>query len=90
MEKLVLLLLILLGWFQYSFWLGENGIYDYKRINENIILQQEYNSKIKKVNSQLIIEIEDLNCNLDAIEERARSELGMIKPGETFYRFIQE
>lgn len=41
-------------------------------------------------NEQLFAEINDLNDGQDAIEERARTELGMIKPGESFYRMVKE
>ncbi|CAI2158855.1 MULTISPECIES: cell division protein FtsB [Serratia] len=90
MGKLTLLLLALLGWLQYSLWLGKNGIHDYVRVNDDVVAQQSNNAKLKARNDQLFAEIDDLNGGQEAIEERARNELGMIKPGETFYRLVPE
>ena len=90
MGKLTLLLLVLLGWMQYSLWLGKNGIHDYTRVNEDVAVQQSSNAKLKARNDQLFAEIDDLNGGSEAIEERARNELGMIKPGETFYRLVPD
>lgn len=90
MGKLTLLLLALLGWLQYSLWLGKNGIHDYVRVNEDVAAQQSNNAKLKARNDQLFAEIDDLNGGQEAIEERARNELGMIKPGETFYRLVPD
>ncbi|MGF6193265.1 cell division protein FtsB [Serratia sp. 2723] len=90
MGKLTLLLLALLGWLQYSLWLGKNGIHDYVRVNDDVVAQQSSNAKLKARNDQLFAEIDDLNGGQEAIEERARNELGMIKPGETFYRLVPE
>ncbi|WJV53088.1 cell division protein FtsB [Pectobacteriaceae bacterium CE90] len=90
MGKLTLLLLIILGWLQYSLWLGKNGIHDYVRVKDSVSVQQENNAKLKSRNEQLFAEIDDLNGGQEAIEERARNELGMIKPGESFYRLVPD
>ncbi len=90
MGKLTLLLLVLLGWLQYSLWLGKNGIHDYSRVTEEVASHQEVNAKLKSRNDQLFAEIDDLNGGSEAIEERSRDELGMIRPGETFYRLVSE
>ena len=86
MGKLTLLLLALLVWLQYSLWFGKNGIHDYSRVNDDVAAQQATNAKLKARNDQLFAEIDDLNGGQEAIEERARNELSMTKPGETFYR----
>ncbi|WP_114196023.1 cell division protein FtsB [Edaphovirga cremea] len=90
MGKLTLLLLVLLGWLQYSLWLGKNGVHDFVRVKDDVELQQANNAKLKSRNDQLFAEIDDLNGGQEAIEERARNELGMIKPGETFYRLVPD
>jgi cell division protein FtsB len=90
MEKLTLLLLALLSWLQYSLWLGKNGIHDYVRVNEDIVAQRSNNVKLKARNDLLFAEIDDLNEGQEALEERARNEMGMIKPGETFYRLVPD
>ncbi|ATO34437.1 Cell division protein FtsB [Dickeya dianthicola] len=90
MGKLSLLLLILLGWLQYSLWLGKNGVHDYVRVKDDVAAQQANNVKLKSRNEQLFAEIDDLNGGQEAIEERARNELGMTKPGESFYRLVAD
>ncbi len=90
MGKLTLLLVVLLGWLQYSLWLGKNGIHDYNRMKDIVAREQSSNAKLKSRNDRLFAEINDLNDGSEAIEERARSALGMIKPGETFYRLVPE
>ncbi|AFH93003.1 TPA: cell division protein FtsB [Providencia stuartii] len=90
MGKLTLLLIAVLAWTQYSLWLGKNGIHDYVRVKDDVAAQEIINSRLKVRNEQLFAEINDLNDGQDAIEERARTELGMIKPGESFYRMVKE
>ena len=75
---------------QYSLWLGKNGIHDYTRVSDDVVVQQANNAKLKARNDQLFAEIDDLNGGSEAIEERARNELGMIRPGETFYRPVSD
>lgn len=90
MSKLVFFLLLLLGWLQYSLWFGKNGIDEYTRVHHTLNDQAQTNSKLKLRNDQMFAEINDLNQGTEAIEERARNELGMIKQGETFYRLVPE
>ncbi|MFY3772003.1 Cell division protein FtsB [Providencia manganoxydans] len=90
MGKLTLLLIAVLAWTQYSLWLGKNGIHDYARVKDDVAAQEIINSRLKVRNEQLFAEINDLNDGQDAIEERARTELGMVKPGESFYRMVKE
>lgn len=90
MGKLTLLLLALLIWLQYSLWFGKNGIYDYSRVDSDVAANKSTNAKLKVRNDRLFAEIDDLNGGKEAIEERARNELGMIRPGETFYRLVPD
>lgn len=90
MGKLTLLLLVLLGWLQYSLWLGKNGVHDLVRVESDVTAQQGSNAKLKARNDQLFAEIDDLNGGQEAIEERSRNELGMIKPGESFFRLVPD
>lgn len=85
-----LALIILLSWLQFELWLGKNGISDFYSVNNEIEVQQQVNEKLLTRNAEMFAEIDDLRQGLDAIEERARHELGMVKEGETFYRLIGE
>ncbi|MDF5089241.1 septum formation initiator family protein, partial [Vibrio parahaemolyticus] len=67
-----------------------NGVSDYYTVKDEIEVQQQVNSKLQARNNEMFAEIDDLRQGLDAIEERARHELGLVKDGETFYRIIGE
>ncbi|MFV0574973.1 MAG: cell division protein FtsB [Vibrio sp.] len=88
MRLFTLILLFVLATLQYDLFWGKNGIFDYQAVHADIEVQQEVNNSLKKRNDLMFAEIDDLRQGLDAIEERARHELGMIKEGETFYRII--
>ena len=90
MRAFALILLLLFGWLQYTLWLGKNGLSDFQVVSADIEVQNQVNANISVRNSEMFAEIDDLRQGLDAIEERARHELGMIKEGETFYRIIEE
>ncbi len=89
MGKLTLLLLAILVWLQYSLWFGKNGIHDYTRVNNDVAAQQATNAKLKARNDRLA-EIDNLNGGQEALEERARNELSMTRPGETFYGLVPD
>ncbi|MCC4832174.1 cell division protein FtsB [Shewanella sp. 1_MG-2023] len=88
MKRLLLLLIILVGLLQYRLWLGENNLSQYMNLQKQIASQQESNDKLIARNQVLKAEIIDLKSGTEAIEERARNELGMVKEGETFYRVV--
>lgn len=90
MQLFAVTLALLFGLLQYDLWLGKNGIADYRTIVDEIDVQQQVNENLTLRNSEMFVEIDDLRQGLDAIEERARHELGMIKAGETFYRLVGE
>jgi cell division protein FtsB len=75
---------------QYTLWFGKNGIVDFNQVESEIQVQQQVNQNLQTRNNEMFAEIDDLRQGLDAIEERARHELGMIQDGETFYRIIGE
>ncbi len=81
---LVLLLLLL----QYTLWLGEGGFTDVHRLQLRVTEQQRENARLEQRNHQLEAEVQDLRQGYDAIEERARSELGMIGQEEEFYQVV--
>ncbi|CSA50191.1 cell division protein FtsB [Vibrio cholerae] len=69
---------------------GKNGVMDFRAVQAEIEVQQQVNANLHLRNQEMFAEIDDLRQGLDAIEERARNELGMVKDGETFYRIIGE
>jgi len=88
MRILLALLLVLLVALQYKLWFGEGGFSDVRRLQEKVLEQARENAQLEQRNRQLEAEVEDLRQGYDAIEERARSELGMIKDKEEFYQVV--
>lgn len=86
--SLILLALILL--WQYPLWLGKGGWIKVWELDRQIEAQRELNLQTKTRNAVLDAEVRDLKQGTEAIEERARSDLGMIKPGEVFFQVVVE
>ena len=85
---LVLLLAALLAWLQYTMWFGTGGSHEVDALREQVNHQRVENLQLEQRNEALAAEVDDLKSGGAAVEERARSELGMVKPGETFYRVV--
>lgn len=84
-----LVLLVLLVALQVQLWSGHGGLREMWRLQQNLAEQKKANEVLKKRNETLAAEVEDLKHGNEAIEERARSELGLIKPGETFIQVVE-
>ena len=69
-------------------WWGDGGRGQITELQESVALQSQENAALKARNAALQAEVEDLREGLDAIEERARNELGLIREGETFYQVV--
>ena len=83
---ILVLLFVLL---QYDLWVGEGSLASAWRLQQSVQTQQQENDRLKDRNAVLAAEVVDLKQGLDAIEERARNELGMIKEGETFIQVVE-
>jgi cell division protein FtsB len=81
-------LVFLLVLMQYKLWIGNGSFAEVYRLHQAIAEQEEENASFKERNLALEGEVNDLSHGMDAIEERARFELGMIKSNETFFRVI--
>ena len=88
MKAIIAVLAILFVLLQFKLWFGDGSIKDGWHLEDAIAAQSSENSQLKERNQTLIAEVDDLKQGLEAIEERARSELGMIKKGETFYQIV--
>src|ERR1043166_7357588 len=71
---------------QYPLWFGSGGVFAVWQLKHEIAVQRTENTKLKERNAALGAEVDDLKQGSAAIEERARTELGMVKKGETFYQ----
>ena len=89
MHKLTILFLVLIALLQYPLWLGKGSWLRVWHISQQVEQQKKINEDYKKRNETLRAEVRDLKQGQSAVEERARSELGMIKDGETFYQVIE-
>ena len=85
MSKVLLgLAIILIAGFQYLYWFGEGCYQDHLQLTQKIQQQTEINNDLKERNRVLAAEVYDLKNGIEAIEEHARLDLGLIKPRETF------
>lgn len=89
MKKLVILLLLLLVYLQYKLWFGEGSLREVQDLQRAVEQQREENLQLRERNDALDAEVRDLQQGLDAIEEHAREDLGMVKEGETFYQVVE-
>lgn len=90
MRLFTLVLVVLFSLLIYTLIWGKNGMVEHANITSEIEVQNSVNNELFERNAKMFAEIEDLRQGLDAIEERARNELGMVKEGETFYRVIDD
>ncbi|ADI29469.1 cell division protein FtsB [Methylotenera versatilis] len=88
MKALTLIFVILIALLQYPLWLGKGSWLRVWDLSRQLATQQEKNSALKARNETLDAEVRDLKSGRAAIEERARSELGMIKQDEVFYQVL--
>ena len=73
---------------QYRLWLSDNGIREVARLKAEVAAQQAANEEFAQRNRQLAAEVSDLKNGMTALEERARSELGMIAANESFFQVV--
>jgi cell division protein FtsB len=88
LKWLGLILIALLIGLQVKLWVGDGGMRDLRAIRARVSEQQTENAKLKQRNDALHADVEDLKHGQDAVEARARSQLGLIKPGEVFYQVV--
>ncbi len=90
MRAVTLILIIILLLLQWPLWLGKGSWLKVWELNRQVEAQQQANQKARARNALLDAEVRDLKQGTDAIEERARSELGVIKQDETFVQVIEK
>src|SRR6266567_6256639 len=86
MRWLAIIFAVLVVALQYPMWLGKGGWLQVRETDRQIVLQREANAKLKARNDALDADVRDLKTGSEAIEERARSELGMIRSDEVFFQ----
>jgi cell division protein FtsB len=88
MKWLAAALLVVMVLLQYRIWLSEDGFRELRRLESEVATQRGENDQLTERNRQLAAEVHDLKNGMQALEERARSELGMIASNETFYQVV--
>ena len=89
MKWIIALLIGLLLLLQYRLWVGDGGIPEVLHLQQEIEQLKAEKEQLEERNRGLDAEVSDLKTGIEAIEERARSELGMVGKDETFYQIIQ-
>ena len=88
--KVLLALLVLLLLLQYRLWMAEDGVRQMWQLRATVAEQRAENAELRRRNEALEAEVEDLRQGQDALEERARSDLGMIREGEVFFQIVRD
>jgi cell division protein FtsB len=73
---------------QYRLWMSPDGVRELGRLEKDVAAQRTENELLANRNAQLAAEVRDLKKGVTALEERARSDLGMIAGNETFYQVV--
>ena len=90
MKAIIAILVMLLALLQYKLWVGDGSLSEVWQLKQKIVAQETENQALRLRNQQLEADVRDLKEGLDAAEERAREELGMVKRGEVFYLVVEE
>jgi|TARA_B100001741_G_scaffold104667_1_gene86200 cell division protein FtsB len=85
----IIILIVFFLIIQFDIWFKDDGFYRVKELEQMIGNQVEENKRLKLRNEQLEREIEELKSGTESIEEKARTDLGMIKEGEEFYLIVE-
>ena len=89
MKIFLLVITVLIGLLQYRLWYGNGGIKEIKAYQQELVELNKQVIEKKERNDALYAEVEDLRKGKEAIEERARYEVGMMKEGETFFQVLE-
>ena len=89
MKALVAALVLVLLVLQWRLWVGDGGVAELHQLENQLTVQQQENEALRLRNQMLENEVLDLKNGLEAVEERARSDLVMTRKDETFYMIIE-
>jgi cell division protein FtsB len=88
-RSLTILLIVLLAGLQYRLWVGPGSLAHVHRLNTEVETLLASNAERAARNAALEAEVADLGAGIDAIEARARNQLGLVREGERFYLVVQ-
>lgn len=87
---IIVLLVVLFGWLQYRLWLGQGSLQEYHQLDLAVHARRAEINAMRERNEGLRAEVDDLREGKQAMEERARTDLGMIKKDETFFLVVEK
>lgn len=90
MRWLLLVLLLILALLQYRLWFASGSLAEQQRLEKQVLEQSKINRELRSRNTSLEREVLELQSGLGGVEKRAREELGLIREGEVFYRFVDK
>jgi len=90
MKVTAIILGILLVILQVDLWFGEGSLTAMWQFESETAKQERQNKRLQERNQALAAEVRDLKSGMHAVEERARTELGMVKENETFYQIVDD
>ncbi|MEQ6916134.1 cell division protein FtsB [Halomonas aquatica] len=85
LKWLAIVLTLLIALLQYRLWLGEGGMRELSEVSHRVAALEDENAPLRARKERLAAEVVDLKTGLDAIEERARSDIGMVRTDEQFF-----
>ena len=88
MRMIGVFLILVLASLQYKLWFSDSSVLKIDRLNKKLSTQMEKNNKLSARNRAIEADISELKSGDQALEEQARSDLGMVQQGETYYQFI--
>ena len=90
MRWLLAILVVILVALQYRLWIAEGSLAEKRRLEQQVVQQTEVNRKLSQRNAVLEREVLELQTGNEAVEERAREQLGLIREGEVFYQVVEK
>ena len=90
MKIVAIILGALIVLIQYPLWVGKGGWLRAWEVDRQLSVQKDKNRELERRNGTLAAEVKDLKTGTEAIEERARFELGMVRPDEVFYQYVEK
>lgn len=88
MKVFAVVLFLVLVLLQFRLWLSDDGVREVSRLEKAVAGQEDENASLKARNDRLAAEVKDLKEGMTAVEERARSDLGMVGTNESFYQVV--
>lgn len=90
MKATTIIVTLVFGVLQYKLWIAPGSVFDVMHLKQDVEIQKSKNEQLAQRNKFLESEVHDLKYGTQALEERARQELGMVKEDETYYQFVDK